>query len=111
MMTQPDPVFAAIERWRAVWATYMAACDIEDDAAREAAINQTHRAAYDALRDVYRTEPTTPAGLLAIMTVMLEADGDHLDIIESDEPKEMDDAERGMIAIFRNAKRMLEAMQ
>lgn len=111
MTTQPDPVFAAVERWRPLWDAYMAACDIEDGEASDAAVNLVYMPAMTALGDVYRTEPTTPAGLLAIMTVMLEADGDHLDIIENNEPKEMDDAERGMIAIFRHAKRMLEAMQ
>ena len=111
MTTPPDPVFAAIERWRPLWDAYMAACAIEDGEVSDAAVNLVYHPAMTALGDVYRTEPTTPAGLLAVMNVMLEADGDHLDIIESAEPKEMDDAERGLIAIFRHAKRMLEVMQ
>lgn len=111
MTTQPDPVFAAIEIWRPLWDAYMAACNIEDGEASDAAVKLVYLPAMTALGDVYRSEPTTPAGLLAVMNVMLEADGDHLDIIESAEPKEMDDAERGLIAIFRHAKRMLEVMQ
>ncbi|WP_377840157.1 hypothetical protein [Bosea sp. UC22_33] len=111
MMTHPDPVFAAIERWRPLWDAYLAACDIEDGEASDAAVDLVYLPAMTALGDVYRTEPTTPAGLLAIMAVMLEADGDHLDLIEPDEPRDMDDAERGMIAIFSHAKRMLGGMR
>lgn len=111
MTTHPDPVFAAIEKWRPLWDAYMAACNIEDTEASDAAVNLVYKDAMTALGDVYRTEPTTPAGLLAMMEVMLEADGDRLNIIEPDSPKDMDDAERGMIAMFGHAKRMLEGMR
>ncbi|WP_089173968.1 hypothetical protein [Bosea sp. AS-1] len=111
MTTHPDPVFAAIERWRPLWAAFMAACDIEDDAARDAAAKVTIGPAHVSLRDIYKTEPTTPAALLAMMTVMLEADGDHLNLNDPENPEVLDDGERGLIAVFHYAKRMLEQMQ
>lgn len=111
MNTQPDPVFAAIERWRPLWDAFMADCDIEDGAACDAAVKISIRPAYDALRAIYQTQPTTPAGLAAMMAVMLEADGDHLNLNDPDNPEVLDDGERGLIAVFHCAKRMLEQMR
>jgi hypothetical protein len=105
-----DPVFAIIERWRSLWEAHMASCAIEDDEACDAAARQTHGPAYAALGEVYRTPPTTRAGLLAVMAVMLEADGDHLDLVAPPDPKD-DDAKRGLIAVFHHARRLLEIDQ
>lgn len=106
-----DPVFAVIERWRPLWTAHMAACAIDDDdEACDAATAQTIGPAYAALGDVYRTPPTTRAGLIAVMAVMLEADGDHLDLVGP--PNEQDDdATRGLIAVFHHARRLLEIEQ
>ncbi|MBN9454255.1 MAG: hypothetical protein J0I42_20140 [Bosea sp.] len=111
MNAQPDPVFAAIERWRPLWAVFIADCDIEDGMACDAAVKISIGPAYDALRAIYKIEPTTPAGLVAMMTVMLEADGDHLNLNDPDNPEVLDDGERGLVAVFHYAKRMLEQMQ
>ena len=111
MTTQPDPVFAAIERWRPLWEAFMTACDIEGHEDRDTAANAAIGPAYSSLRDIYKTEPTTPAGLVAMMDVMLEADGDHLNLTTPDDPEVLDDGERGLIAVFHYAKRMLEQMQ
>jgi hypothetical protein len=105
-----DPVFAAIERWRVLWGAHMAACAIEDGEACDAAAALTSGPAYAALGEVYRTPPTTRAGLLAVMAVMLEADGDHLDLI-GPQSDQADDATRGLIAVFHHARRLLETEQ
>lgn len=71
---------------------------------------KAHGPAYAALGEVYRTPPTTRAGLLAVMAVMLEADGDHLDLLGPASPQD-DDATLGLIAIFRHARRLMETEQ
>lgn len=115
MTTNSDPVFAAIERWRPLWAAFQADCSASMADPNDTALDQkAQRAcgpAFSALRSVYKTEPTTPAGLLAMMTVMLEADGDHLNLNDPDNPDVLDDGERGLIAVFHYAKRMLERMK
>ena len=103
-----DPVFAVIERWRILCDANTVACAIEDPDACDAAATLTHGPAFAALGEVYRTAPTTRAGLLAVMSVMLEADGQHLNLI--DPPDERgDDATRGLVAVFHHARRLLEA--
>lgn len=103
-----DPVFAAIERWRLLWDAHTAACAIEDPDTCDAAAALTHGPAYAALAEVYRTPPTTRAGLLAVMSAMLEADGQHLKLIGPID-KNGDDATRGLVAVFHHAHRLLES--
>jgi len=102
-----DPVFTAIERWRPLWDAYLAAGAIEDGEQCDAAAARTIGPAFAALGEVYRTIPATRAGLLAVMAVMLEADGDHLNLIGPPDA-DSDDAERGLVAVFHHARRLLE---
>ncbi|KRE15689.1 hypothetical protein ASE63_15655 [Bosea sp. Root381] len=106
-----DPVFAAIERWRPLWAAFLATEQIEDAKDADAAMKEAIGPAFTALRDIYKTPPTTPAGLAAMMAVMLEADGEHLNLTDPENPDVLDDGERGLIAVFHYAKRMLEQMR
>lgn len=112
MTTQPDPVFAAIEDFRPYGEALKAACNPPNDEAYDIAAGP----AYDRLRAIYEMEPQSPAGLLAIMKLMVEWDGDHLRLTEearrsrSGPDNELDDAEWGLIAVFRHAQAMLETM-
>lgn len=113
MTPQPDPVFAAIEDFRPYGEALKAACNPPNDKAYALAA----RPAFDRLRAIYEMEPQSPAGLLAIMNLMVEWDGDHLRLTEEARRSrcgpnnELDDAEWGLIAVFRHAQKMLEAMQ
>lgn len=97
----PDPVLAAIDRWRPLQSRLKEALDGND----EDEINRHWRPAYDALTAIYETEPTTPAGLMAIMVVMREEDSVHLDIERYEDC--CDDLHRGLWRLFRSAERLL----
>lgn len=89
---------------------YLVYCSIWASSCKSQTASQTIGPAYAALGDIYRTPPSTRAGLLAVMAVMLEADGHHLDLVGPPNTQE-DDATLGLIAIFHHARRLLETEQ
>jgi hypothetical protein len=83
---EPDPIFAAIERYKLAHASFLERCDWED-AQEEAGITlnpsemDAHgHASVAAREDLWRTAPTTPAGLVAYLDFVVaaseERDGD-----------------------------------
>lgn len=100
-----DQVFAAIDRLSVAVKPYRAA--IEQDDVPDEVIDPLHDAVMGELGRVYRTTPTTPAGLLAMMEVMEEWDGDHLRLTRPDDAS--DDAHRGLARVFHHARRLLAA--
>ncbi|CAH1656946.1 conserved hypothetical protein [Hyphomicrobiales bacterium] len=110
MSTQPDPILAAIADFKPYGSALQAVMNTDDDQA----VDKAWRPAYDRLNAIYRMTPETPAGLLALMDIMLEWDGHHLRLTEErrGEADDLDDADRALVAaVFRHAKRMLEQMQ
>lgn len=107
MTTYPDPVFTAIDEFRPHGEALRAAYIAQDDKL----IALASPPVFDRLRRIYQMEPQTPAGLVALMNLLEEWDGDHLNLNDPDNPDVLDDGERGLIAIFHYAKRMLEQMQ
>ena len=63
MSAGPDPILAAIERHRQLDAAHAAACELDDDDAKDAACD----AAFEALADLVAITPTTLAGCAAML--------------------------------------------
>jgi hypothetical protein len=95
---EPDPVFAAIARWRPLQTQL-------DEALSEGDFEQNFMPAQRALSAIYETEPTTPEGVLAILVVMREQESVHLDIEKFENC--CDDLHRGLWRVMRAAERLL----
>lgn len=76
---EPDPVFGAIERHRAAYEAFGAVLKADNDWNRPEA-DAASAANTDAEDEFLATEPTTPAGLLA----MMEHCAEHLDYGDSE---------------------------
>ena len=97
----PDPVFAAIARWRPLRESLDQVLESEDDDE----IERHWLPANAALTAIYETEPTTPAGLMALMLIMRDQDAPQLGIGSYEDCA--DDLERGLWRLFRSAERLL----
>lgn len=103
----PDPPFAAIAHWRPLPAALISAMVAEKTEEDRIAVDAAFYPAMAVLSEIYQSTPSTAAGLLTVMEIMLEHDGEQLGLVNL-EPG-ADDADRGLATVFANVMRLLEA--
>jgi hypothetical protein len=113
---EPDPILALIEEYRQAYAQHGAALDAQDDDQSTLACN----AQADAAQKLCHTAPTTPAGLAAVLSFVInvtENDDDILRTIAKDEYRYISDFDEDMHtclwpflkSILRSAEQMARA--